>query len=97
MGNNEKPCDFEGVLRQNRKDAARVYIFACTETSLSVLLCLEWLCICWRCNLMTRYTHTHEKKKYRPPERRKRASEISGLYCVVGQGYGKDGVRIIWC
>ena len=43
----------------------------------------------------TRYTHTHEKKKYRSPERRKTASGISGLYCVVGQDYGKDGTRII--
>ena len=43
----------------------------------------------------TRYTHTHGKKKYRPPERRKTASGTSGLYCVVGQDYGKDGTRII--
>ena len=43
----------------------------------------------------TRYTHTHEKKKYRPPERRKTASGISGLYCVVGQDYGKDGARFV--
>jgi hypothetical protein len=43
----------------------------------------------------TRYTHTHEKKKYRPPERRKTASGISGLYCVVGQDYGKDRARFI--